>query len=222
MNKNSLLYIGVFLAGAIITPLYLSMFNSGDDSPTDTAAATEFTEPTDSIPVITTPESTLRPGQSFVPRDSQEVIENDYAVSPDVRIPTALPQYAANQPSIPGYPNYSAIPPVSLVLPNTPTPAPSIPRIGNNQSNQLAIAPQTSPTQTADRLGIFTDDLEGNVFIPPANRPDPNAVAPNPFETSEAIAPESSTLEEFLGNNQNEKECSPTDMRNPFRSNTCS
>ena len=210
MNKNSLLYIGVFLAGAIITPLYLSMFNSGDKSQSDAAAAAGFTEPEDST-ILTTPESQLRPGQSFAPRDSQEVIENDYAVSPEISIPTALPQYATNQPTVPSYPNYGAIPPVSLVIPETTTPR-SVPSL-----DEEAIAPQANPE---DRLGVFTQDLAENVFIPPANRPDPNAIAPEPFG-SEAIAPKPSALDAFLGNNKNEEECSPDDLRDPWRGDVC-
>lgn len=221
MNKNSLLYIGVFLAGALITPLYLSMFNSGAESPSeaDAAAATGFSAPANSG-TITTRESTLRPGQSFVPRDSQEAIANDYAVSPEVNIPTSLPQYATNQPSIPSYPNYSAIPPVSLVIPNTSI-TPSIPRIESLNRREQAIAPQPKTNQPADRLGIFTDDLKENVFIPPANRPDPNAVAPEPFVTSEAIAPNALDLDNFIDNNTTTNECTLT-SGNPFRANRCS
>ncbi|AFY40541.1 hypothetical protein Lepto7376_4438 [[Leptolyngbya] sp. PCC 7376] len=215
MNKNYLLYIGVFLAGAVITPLYLSLFNDNDGDPAEAASEELLFEETETT---TATDSGSRSNQVFVPMDSQEVIENDYAISPEVRIPTSLPQYAANQPSIPGYPNYGAIPPVALSFPEQKSTLKTSPQKSSASEDQ-AIAPKINTS--APILGNFTKDLSDNIFIPPNTRPDPNAQAPEPFET-EAIAPNSVDLNNFLENDTSSDNCKPTNTNNPFRPNTCS
>ena len=214
MNKNFLLYIGVFLAGAVITPLYLSLFGDSEAESAEASSETlTFEENTTSA--SSTPDA--RSNQEFVPMDSQEVIANDYAVSPELQIPTSLPQYATNQPTIPGYPNYGAIPPVTLSFPEQPTTT-SIPEAA--QKEQSAIA---QPKSSNPGLGDFTQDLKSSIFTPPSNRPDPNAVAPEPFDAeAEAIAPNSVNLNDFLNDSATSSEdCNPINSGNPFRPNTC-
>ncbi|OKH17165.1 hypothetical protein [[Limnothrix rosea] IAM M-220] len=197
MNKNSLLYIGVFLAGAIITPLYLSLFtdNDGDRLNEVTEENSTFPEPENNSLV-----SEEQSNQVFVPRDSQEAIESDYAISPELRIPTSLPQYATNQPSIPGYPNYSAIPPVALSFPkqisNESAVMPQRPlSTGESlRTEDQAIAPKT--TQSVPILGSTARSLSENIFTPPHTRPDPEAIAPEPFSTGN-IAPAEFNLRNF-------------------------
>lgn len=189
MNKNSLLYIGVFLAGAVITPLYLSLFTDNDGDRPSEAVEDNSTFSESSSSTLSEAETS---NKVFVPRDSQEAIESDYAISPELRIPTSLPQYATNQPTIPSYPNYSAIPPVALAFPEQSSREnPAISERLNTEedlnTNDQAIASQSN--QSVPIIGsTAASNLADDIFIPPSTRPNPEAIAPEPFSSGN-IAP---------------------------------
>ncbi|MGB2925545.1 MAG: hypothetical protein WBB82_09605 [Limnothrix sp.] len=208
MNKNYLLYIGVFLAGAVITPLYLSAFNNdneGDRPDADTAIVDTELDLTASPENFDTATGS---NQVFVPNDSQEVVLNDYPVTQPPQGPSALPQYAHNQPSVRPYPNYSAFGSPALNFPATPQPKASTtktpatkPQADKKPADSNLGSPQTDKTVGRSPLSstLFdaTNALPSNVFTPPKTAPDPNAVSPKPFDPSFGTTRQPTTSGDF-------------------------
>ncbi|NJN73741.1 MAG: hypothetical protein HC799_13500 [Limnothrix sp. RL_2_0] len=192
MNKNYLLYIGVFLAGAIITPLYLSVFNNGSGGDRPEADGESFDEinldltaNSDSFSSDQESES----GQVFVPNDSQEVILNDYPTVESKPVPTGgLPEFARNQPSIAPYPNYGS-PRIPSFTTTQPTPnaaspqATSRPQPAGVQSPSVTVNPQVISNATPPVSDLF-QSIPANVFTPPKDMPNSNAAASPSFAGS--------------------------------------
>ncbi|ANV90236.1 hypothetical protein [Picosynechococcus sp. PCC 8807] len=189
-KKEYFLYGGLFLAGAILTPAAVGLFGQGDrPAETTETAANETFGNGDSEPSFMADEPTTA---TFAENDSREQILKDYeTVSPEAlrNIPTAIPQYATNQPSVPPYPNYWA----NIRIPNfasqplNPNPSagqPSGQTAGDRPPNNVASVP-TLDSQTP----------------PDAFQPDPATSAqenPN-FQGQDTIqAPSSVNLRDFV------------------------
>jgi hypothetical protein len=185
MNQKSqkyLLYVGLFVAGAVITPMYLSLFGSGDrpsTSETKPTAATEFTDNTNTNLFNTPDNAGTASTPGFAPNDSRQMIEQDYTIQQrSLRTATTLPQFAREQSPPAPYPNYAAIPSPKISVPATVTPK-SVIAPSNNKSPQ-----STSDTLTGlnpDRaIALDTaKDLPNSIQSVPANtlftpRPDGN------------------------------------------------
>lgn len=98
------LYGGLFLAGAVVTPVVVALTGNGDRS-TETDEAVTFDTS------WSEPSLNEAPTASFAVSDDREQILKDYeTTSPEElrNIPTAIPQFALDQPTVPPYPNYWA------------------------------------------------------------------------------------------------------------------
>jgi hypothetical protein len=181
MNKNYLLYIGIFLAGAIITPMYLSVFNGDDGGDRPKADG----ESSDEINLDLTANSdsfsaNQDSGKVFVPNDSQEVILNDYPTVESKPVPTGLPEFARNQPPVTPYPNYGSprIPSFTTTQPKPNAASSQAP--SGVQSPSVTVKPQVTSRATSPASGLF-QSMPAKVFTPPQNMPDPNAAASPSF-----------------------------------------
>lgn len=174
MNKKYLLYVGLFVAGAVITPMYLSLFGSGD-RPSQGAA--EKTPLTDNSNGFNTADGSVATPK-FAPDDSREQIEQDYTIQqPAVQTATTLPQFARNQSPPAPYPNYGAISTPRLMVPDLPTPKP-------------AIAPSTSPQSTSETLSGLSQD---RAIALNTTNPFPSEETANPRNSLLAPLPPSDT-----------------------------
>lgn len=166
MAKNSfqsyLIYIGLFLAGAILTPILLGMLNGDKNQGNKTGdrqdSGSEVMENGFTAPSATDQSTT----STFEPNDKQEDVLKDYeTTSPAAlkNLPTTLPQYALNQPSVKPYPNYWA---------NTPqitfAPQPS----STKADPKASPAPSPKQEQTLPSgLSAASSSIPANVFTPP-------------------------------------------------------
>lgn len=202
MNKNYLLYIGVFLAGAIITPLYLSVFNNGGDRPKADGESSEEIN----LDLTANSESfsaDQESGQVFVPNDSQEVILNDYPAVESKPVPTGLPEFARNQPSVAPYPNYDS-PRIPSFTTTQPTPeaasskAGSKPQPSANQSPSVTTVKPPAKSSAASPASNLFQSMPANVFTPPKNTLNPNTASSPSFGGS-VQASDDFDLKNFTG-----------------------
>lgn len=175
MNKNYLLYIGIFLAGAIITPLYLSVFNGngGDRPEADGESSDEINlDLTANSESFSTDQDA---GKIFVPNDSQEVILNDYPAVKSKPVPTGFPEYARNQPSVAPYPNYRT-PQIPSFTTTQFSPDSKLPK------SKPSVDPSLSVTIKPQNAGSSTFQLPADAaFIPPRTIPNLDADSPASF-----------------------------------------
>lgn len=179
-RKKYLLYVGVFVAGAIITPLYLKLFNDGDRP-----------EPTADLSLdaaVSAPVNSPTPVTVFEPNDPQAEILKDYSLSgreSNQEIPKSLPQFAMNQPMGSGSASYPALPQTqssrSLSSPNSNAETVAAPttiestnstttETGNNQPPSAAQDPEQAdrlmqagnPSLSNTPIGINIDQLEAD------------------------------------------------------------
>ncbi len=190
VKKEYFLYGGLFLAGAALTPAAMGLLNKGD-RPAETVetADNETFEDGGSDPSFMADEPTPA---TFAENDSREQILKDYeTTSPEAlrNIPTAIPQYATNQPSVPPYPNYWA----NIRIPNF-TSQPLNPNLSAGQPSGQTAGDRPSDT-------VASVPTLGSQTTPDSFRPDP-ATSPQEntdFQGQDTIqAPSSVNLRDFV------------------------
>ncbi|BAW96378.1 hypothetical protein NIES970_13060 [[Synechococcus] sp. NIES-970] len=158
-KQEYFLYGGLFLAGAILMPTVAGLTKGGDRPAEETTAEgtmeTFETEDSDLNAMAAEPSTA-----TFAPEDDREQILKDYednSAAALSQIPAAIPEFAANQPGVPTYPNYWAgirIPtfssqPLALPSPGTdPSPASQPPEA-------VTTAPPNSGPQNSQNLESF-------------------------------------------------------------------
>ncbi|WP_099240928.1 hypothetical protein [Synechococcus sp. BDU 130192] len=190
VKKEYFLYGGLFLAGAVLTPAAVGLFGKGDrPAETTETAANEIFENGASDPSFMVNEPTTA---TFAENDSREQILKDYeTTSPEAlrNIPTAIPQYAANQPSVPPYPNYWA----NIRIPNF-TSQPLSPNPSVDQPSEQIVGDR--PPDNVASVPTFDSQTPPDSF-----RPDPatSAQKNTDFQGQDTIqAPSSVNLRDFV------------------------
>lgn len=173
MAKNSfqsyLIYIGLFLAGAILTPILLGIFN-GDKNQGDgdkTGDRQDSSSETMDNGFTASPETDQSTTSTFEPNDKEEDVLKDYETTSPASLKnlrTTLPQYALNQPSVKPYPNYWANTP-NITFTAQPSPAKANPKPSPQPSQSPAIPKQEQTLPSG--LSPAASSIPANVFIPP-------------------------------------------------------
>ncbi|MBV5259457.1 hypothetical protein FLX56_13625 [Synechococcus moorigangaii CMS01] len=164
-KKEYFLYGGLFLVGAVLTPAVVGLTRGGDRPPETTEENADDTEDffTNDSAFDTSADDPA--AATFAENDSREQILKDYeTTAPEElrNIPTAIPEYALEQPEVQPYPNYWA----NVRVPNFASPPPSS---SENQPNQPASANASGDRQPSSVATVPTLNTQTN---PESTRPD--------------------------------------------------
>jgi hypothetical protein len=109
-KKEYFLYGGLFLIGAVFTPAVAALIWGGDRPVSESQSSPEGELETfatrDIDPLFKADEPLTA---TFAPEDDREQVLRDYEDNSAAvlgQIPAVIPQFAANQPGVPTYPNY--------------------------------------------------------------------------------------------------------------------
>ncbi|MEB3224441.1 MAG: hypothetical protein VKJ86_01415 [Synechococcus sp.] len=149
------LYGGLFLAGAIFTPVMASLTKGDGPGTTEETTATNPDNSGSNESLFGTGASenmgaSESSAAAFAENDDREKILKDYETTSPAelrKIPTAIPQFALNQPTVQPYPNYWA----NIQIPTFNAPPLTLPE------------PQSTPPTTGDhpQSGTETVSLPG-------------------------------------------------------------